>query len=97
MKLRHAVAFALVGWYLLEPPLTNTGVNIHAPLSEWNIVRTFDHADDCEQLLDKIHSWKTLEELKRRDPKNTAGIGLAFAQALETRCIATDDPRLKAN
>jgi hypothetical protein len=55
MKLRHAVALALVGWALIFPPMaaemgTGTQVDIGAPLNEWEVVRKgFATVHDCEQ------------------------------------------------
>jgi hypothetical protein len=42
MNLRHAAALALVGWYLMTPPVngnwdTDVSVKIEAPRSEWDI------------------------------------------------------------
>ena len=44
MNLRHAAALALVGWYLMVPPLSNPS----APLSKWNLYRSYDTARECE-------------------------------------------------
>jgi hypothetical protein len=51
MSLRHAAALALVGWYLMVPPLLPDGsVNVKAPLSEWSESgQGFDTAQDCNK------------------------------------------------
>src|SRR5258708_26826789 len=57
MKPRHAGALALVGWYLMVPPVTSEGltdpnatlVNGRAPISHWVIFRADDSADQYEQ------------------------------------------------
>ena len=38
MKLRHAAALALVGWYLMVPPPIGKGemIDLKAPLAKWN-------------------------------------------------------------
>ena len=70
MKLRHATALALLGWYWLAPPLIftasrevpsgklATGVATYLPLSQWDNIRGFDHAEDCEkargEMLDSV-------------------------------------------
>jgi hypothetical protein len=53
MKLRHAVALALVIRYLMRPPLPH--LNAHAlhthtasPLSRWVIVKGFPTQKECE-------------------------------------------------
>ncbi len=57
MKLRHAAAFALVGWYLMIAPNRPSRVwgwwyqitDEARPLSDWEIVQSFDSAADCRQ------------------------------------------------
>jgi hypothetical protein len=56
MKSRHAVALALVGWYLMVPPPgppRSTGAstappNNTAPLNQWTIRNSYDSAQACE-------------------------------------------------
>lgn len=56
MKPRHAVALALVGWYLMMPPQTRTWwigdeyYDDSAPLNRWTIERSFDKAEACQAL-----------------------------------------------
>ena len=74
MKLRHAAALALVGWYLMAPLQTG------APISKWASVRSFDSPAGCEDFLaaerdrldalglkleNNCHAEKTLEGAKR--------------------------------
>jgi len=93
MNLRHAAALALVGWYLMVPPLDSanmTQVNAGALLSEWHSMKSYSSKKDCE---------------KERDEKRAAGArGLhspsqtkrVMATALSSaQCVASDDPRLK--
>jgi hypothetical protein len=47
MKPRHAAALALVGWYLLLPPInldSKAVLDIDAPFSKWEIYKAFDSA-----------------------------------------------------
>jgi hypothetical protein len=84
MKLRHAAALALVGWYLMIPPGAQSGFDTTAPLGKWFVYGGYDSAHECEgaKFLDR-------EGLKQRnDP-----LADAFKHA---QCIATDDPRLKS-
>ncbi len=53
MKLQHTIALALIGWYLMRPPLPH--LNAHAAttgtpasLSRWVVVRTFFTQKECE-------------------------------------------------
>lgn len=56
MKPRHAVALALVGWYLMVPPPgqpRSTGANTappndSAPLTQWTTRNSYDSAQACE-------------------------------------------------
>jgi len=49
---RHAAALALVGWYLMLPPMTGTGaewtVDINAPIAKWEQSGAYDTAQSCE-------------------------------------------------
>jgi hypothetical protein len=90
MKLRHAAALTLVGWYLMVPPGASDGrLDLQAPISRWEIESSYDTADDCQGVIDgMVRLYPTLKE---------EGVGLTKAQALLTlngKCIATDDPRL---
>jgi hypothetical protein len=74
MKLRNA-ALALVGWYLMLPPLPNHQPDTTAPLQTWEIWRSFDSATDCEQARD----WKGEQMLKVwKDPASRKS-GLRFS------------------
>ena len=82
MTPHHAAALALVGWYLMIPPVRDgTQPDTQAPVSAWTVFRKFDSAAACQE-------WKLrLETRARRSGKY--GPRPAFM------CIASDDPRLK--
>jgi hypothetical protein len=88
MNLRHAATLALVGWYFLVAPVVGKDGQVHydyaAPLSKWNQERAFDTADECEAYRTQLL-------------KASKGAGTAATAILMDRCIASDDPRLKAN
>ena len=53
MNLQHATALALVGWYLIGPPVPHLNaldshVDTAAPSSRWTVVRTFRTQEECE-------------------------------------------------
>ena len=52
MNLRHAAALALVGWYLMVPPLKNGEIipDEKAPLSEWKTVMSGNSSLFCERV-----------------------------------------------
>lgn len=95
---RHAAALALVGWYLMTPPLSYptpggpASLDYKAPLGTWTISRAFDSAKECED-------YKLMAEGRTKKDQNPIGETNAkerFANALVfSQCIATDDPRLK--
>lgn len=94
MTLRDAAALALVGWYLMLPPIQNDSwPNTDAPLSQWSIGGSFDTAKECQD--EKVDNAERTEKTISAPP---ATLSLAAArQALVAVCIATDDPRLKGN
>ena len=51
MDPRHVAALALVGWYLMVPPLQGAAVNITAPIAKWEIKQSFDSAARCDDAL----------------------------------------------
>jgi len=89
MKLRHAAVLALIGWYLMVPPLRSTGssecYDAKVPISQWQRIKAFDTAEQC-----KVASKKSAFAHKQH------GLDCGLASAwLDAQCIATDDPRLK--
>jgi hypothetical protein len=109
MKLRHAAALALIGWYLMMPPLDDVHNPVSgAPLSTWVQGRSFDSSDDCKMTLSALRQRVanlTPEQQRQLEQEGTAEYGHGphgtFAQfrarvELE-QCIAADDARLKGN
>jgi hypothetical protein len=97
MNSRHAAALALVGWYLMVPPLTPGGgpheVLFHAPLSKWEVGEDIDTKAECEDSL--------REHINNMDrDANDCAVGTCAVMVVEYahgRCMASDDPRLKNN
>jgi hypothetical protein len=90
MNSRHTAALALVGWYLMTPPLTKTGdVNLEAPLAQWKITNSFDTAIDCRTVLLQVQGYLPNPETGKKGPITTN------PRQTNLVCIATDDPRLK--
>jgi hypothetical protein len=108
VKRHSAAALALVGWYLMTPPLTPKGVfdssatlvDGSAPISQWSVSRSFDSAERCEQAREAAENVlkqavkKNPDLLGDRDPKRRLETMGILAAAI-AKCIATDDPRLK--
>ena len=85
MNVRQAAALALLGWYLMAPPINERiGLDLGAPLSQWQALASFDTAAECKASL---------------KAKNRLALVLGNSRVTETMansvCIASDDPRLK--
>ena len=95
MKPRHAVALALVGWYLMVPPITpdNRKFDVSAPMSGWTLLTSTDTAALCAEIKSK---WSNGESgvvwVNHHYPPEARETALLALHASE--CIATDDPRL---
>jgi hypothetical protein len=91
MKLRHAAALALVGWYLIGPPLKAAVkppmVDWNARVSTWLPMEFFDTSADCQKEIEAVkpraeeRARQTHSELPR-DP---------------FLCLGEDDPRIMGN
>jgi len=90
MKLHHAAALALLGWYLLLPPITTAGrLDASARLAQWRVDGKFDSSAPCEHIR---YALRHVTVLARRaeDPPMEVEIA-ADHQAV---CVPSDDPRL---
>jgi hypothetical protein len=106
MSPRHAAALALVGWYLMVPPIAPPDPG--TDLKYWSNEGSFDTAAECRAASDELvykfghmsnKDWKSWDDgyfahyhthLDRAWTLDHFK-GLAVA----SQCIATDDPRLK--
>ena len=86
MKPRHAAALALVGWYLLAPPLYRGEVDEKAPLKEWAVLQSFGTVAECSQWLSVLLDKADLDPATRTVVKH---------RLLAASCVSTDDPRLR--
>ena len=90
MKLHHAAALALVGWYLMMPPWGK----LNAPLSEWVIYQSFDSAEVCAVARKALVDYQANYQGMAMTLITQSGGNLQFDGSMAT-CIATDDPRLR--
>jgi hypothetical protein len=105
---RHAVALALVGWYLMVPPVESctgafSGGACHpVPLEKWQIVGTYDSPSGCEKVK-KLWIQKGrmyLADMEASSRSRTTRMSLDEASAttdMAATCITRADPRLKEN
>jgi len=94
MKPRHAVALALVGWYLMLPPTRSVlllhGPDTTAPLQKWKITGRFDSAAKCKSAkADRDEKAEQHLSEEHLIPPNTIKVVSLSV------CVAADDPRLK--
>jgi hypothetical protein len=79
MKIRHAAALALTGWYLMVPPpkldpltrLPTTEPNFDAPLNLWTTFEIFDSAQQCTtgKMNAPAQNQRLLDEFKSSESK----------------------------
>ena len=92
MMPRHAAALALVGWYLMVPPVRGAPGEIleHAPPSQWDFYEQYDTKAECEKA---IPSDKEIQENMKQCSNGDCAINTALPGL--GRCFAENDPRLK--
>lgn len=86
MKLQHAAALALAGWYLITPPQAKGRFDTSAPWSQWRIEAGFGTGEECKKTL-ALLSARALKEGRPDD----------IEAVKDAQCVSTDDLRLKAN
>ena len=80
MKLRHAAALALVGWYLVAPGnkwVTDSGGGLMS--AEWIRLGSFDTKAQCDAALEKIKAKVAAEYQKDREAHRELGFHLGDA------------------
>ena len=90
MNKQAAAALALLGWYLMLPPITKDGrVDSNAQLKQWHVDGRFDSERECDHMRDTLRHITVLAR-RANDPPEQVEIA-ADHQAV---CVASDDPRL---
>jgi hypothetical protein len=86
MKLRHAAALMLIGWYLMLPPFDrNRERDPSAPISRWTIAERYDALAKCSKAqAQRLKHWVNLGDEQMVDE---------FGQSV---CVPTDDSRLRS-
>jgi hypothetical protein len=88
MKCRHAAALALVGWYLMTPPLARGVIDRgviewDAPLTSWKIIGRYETHSECRAVLVGYIEYPEHHPFEKPLP------------SVPSACVSTDDPRLK--
>jgi hypothetical protein len=104
MKPRRAAALALVGWYLMAPPVRQPDwepayLDEHAECRDWKTLHDFKTADECEAGRVRAKSDAENGKLTAFDGGYAGVLDVDPApwlmQQIEAVCIANGDPRLK--
>src|SRR5208337_304353 len=85
MKLHHAGALALVGWYLMVPPLGPDGWwDRSAPLPKYKVMDSFDTAKECRDNWVKYAlAFKQVAQNNPDKPQSQA----IYVQYLHAQCV----------
>jgi hypothetical protein len=102
MKLGHATALGLVGWYLIIPPRVSDWpvlvYDTNAPLSKWQQVGSFNYtAEQCDRNKKETAGFtlQTTEKMAGTGEDKQKAKQSIRAMLSGLRCIASDDRRLK--
>jgi hypothetical protein len=95
MNLRHAAALALVGWYLIGPPVRqpkNAEIYLddRADYPDWKVLGVFPDYDKCEFFRAGVKQLFEQEIAEGRKKTNAW-----HEQQIDAECVASDDPRIK--
>jgi hypothetical protein len=101
MTIRHAAAFALVGWILMVPPrIPGTGeVNQGVPLAQWTIRRRFPHNEGCEAAKARLRDQALAAQAQNdaANPRRGEHNPELHCVLCQAQCVEDNDPRLKPN
>jgi hypothetical protein len=104
MKSRHAVALAIIGWYLMVPPVASTGrVDASEPLWKWWKFQIDASAQECETFLSELQQGRVTEADWEGSKRAALELGHTPTlnpeemqkRNLESLCIEEHDPFLK--
>jgi hypothetical protein len=85
MKLRHAAAVALTGWFLITPPPQANGrYDTSAHLPNWKIEGGADTREQCRET-QALLSARAIKEGRPSD----------IEEIKDAQCVSMDDPRLE--
>jgi hypothetical protein len=95
MKTRHAAVLALVGWYLLTPPITGDAnghawIDFKVPVKQWTIIDKFNSEEDCRQAL-RYHELAAEKAGSYGDAESKLLWQEAFSKA---ECAVLDDSKV---
>ena len=97
MKSCYVAALAMVGWFLMMPPLIpdTHRVNRDAPLSQWRIAHRFLENAGCENAKQRAREAGLAHNVENL-PRQAANPDLTCVRCA-AECVEDNDPRLKSN
>jgi hypothetical protein len=99
----HLIVFSLLGWYLMLPPASQQNglpwPDGKAPISQWTVAESFDQAKVCEAALGQHRKkfQQTYNSISHQFAASEFWSKFYVAAAGAATCVATDDPRLRAD
>ena len=107
MKIGHAAALALMGWYLIVPPYVwpYNERDLWAPVSQWKIVQRFDNPTTSESYLQDMKEdpvalrgeYGVAPKFTMEGFKKMGEMGIGLFALKYARRIFSDDPHLDEN
>jgi hypothetical protein len=96
MKPRHATALALVGWYLMVPPLSAVRGTWSERVNAGDVRGQFESKDECEKARHRFISDPSHFPYTRAldDPVGRKLLSEGKIP-MPSECVSSDDPRLK--
>jgi hypothetical protein len=86
----HAASLALIGWYLMMPPVQDYGAPPKTPLSQWDQAGAFDTAAACEAGLADL--WDCGQDLQNNDKGGTVKEACEKIAKSKTLFVKLDTP-----
>lgn len=76
-----------IAWYALMPPLSGGLVDVRAPLAQWEQMRAFDSAEECEKMM--------MAYARQFADQTDNATRIRYRQIQYVRCVSASDVRLR--
>ena len=85
--LGRASRLLFLAWYAIIPPVMAGAVDARVPIGQWEQVRAFDKAEDCERVMGKYAAEMAAQTDNAAQERHR--------RVQYVRCVSASDPRLK--
>ncbi len=90
----RAAAFALVGWYLIVPPLDDHGRVLRtAPFAKWDLIGNYESAQGCSQTRDNVMASASRDIAQMHINQDSPEAGL-FLVMIDAVCASANELRV---